>query len=70
MVICKPITSFYQYERRVAVIFFHDEIKLTGYWKFYILRTVIKINIDNNKNHFYFCKLVTDLLNFLCFFIK
>ena len=34
--------------------FFHDKIKLTGHLKFYILRTVIKINLEKNKNHFYF----------------
>ena len=41
---------------------FHDEIKLTDYSKFYILITVIKINFDKNNNNYYFCKLMTDLL--------
>ena len=49
----QPIILFYQYEQRVAVIFFHSKIKLTGHGKSYILITVIKINLVKNKNHFY-----------------
>ena len=60
----KSILAFYQDEQRVAGIFPHCEIRLTGRRKFYILRTVIKINLDKNKNYYYFCKVMTDLLEF------
>ncbi len=36
---------------------FYFGITLTDRRKFYILITVIKINLFKNKNHFYFCEL-------------
>lgn len=57
-------SDFINARAEVHAYFFDNETKLTDYRKSSILRTVIIINFDNNKNYYYFCKLVTVLLQF------